>query len=99
MPEVVRWRKLSKLEACSLVDSLTARETETAWCLALGMPRERICRVLGVAPKTLDIYLANVRRKLCCETHGVAITLFMARGFQWPAAYDGAPDQECDKSA
>ena len=100
MPDVIRWRRLSRKDALASVQSLTPRETQVAYCFALGMDPERTGRQLGMSPKTVDIHSAAVRRKLACPNWGIAVTMFLANGFGWPSACDGAPEpEESDNTA
>jgi DNA-binding CsgD family transcriptional regulator len=47
---------------------LTPRENEIAWKLAKGWPRKQIADNFQISCHTLDIHLANIRKKCGCET-------------------------------
>ena len=69
---------LDPAKAKALVARLTARERQVAEQIAMGLPQKDIAKKLGIAPKTLDIFRGNVRKKLGAATHGIARIWFCA---------------------
>lgn len=89
---VVRHLQLSPARARTLFSTLSPQQKRVAWRLALGQRREYIARALGIAEKTVDIHMTDLRRKLHVPTAAVPILTFLAFGLNWPAEEDGPPE-------
>ena|SRR3990167_5952894 len=54
--------------ASGLTAQLTPRETECLFYLSSGQSAKRIARTLAIAPRTVDVHIENIKRKLACRT-------------------------------
>lgn len=94
VPSVVRWASLSCELAAELVETLTNREFDVAWCLALGMSPEIICRQLCISPKTFEVHRRTIYKKKfgMPSPEAIPIVMFLSvGGLRWPAKYNFAP--------
>jgi two-component system, LuxR family, response regulator FixJ len=55
--------RLSKAEADARLARLTPRESEVFWALILGQSTKEIARDLGISPRTVEVYRANIMIK------------------------------------
>jgi two-component system, LuxR family, response regulator FixJ len=55
--------RISKAEAEARLARLTPREAEVFWALILGQSSKEIARDLGISPRTVEVYRANIMVK------------------------------------
>ena len=70
--------------------TLTRREQEVLRRAALGWANKEIAHHLGMAERTVEFHLGNIRQKLKVATRLEAILWFKEHGFY----LDGEPDRE-----
>ena len=63
----------------ALIGRLSPREREVAELVAMGWPFDEIARKLGIARKTFDIYIGNIRERLGVTNHGIGRIWFAAQ--------------------
>lgn len=67
-------------EAQVLLSALTAREREVLDGLAKGYPNKTIAYDLGISPRTVEVYRANVMTKLDVRSFSEALRIAFAAG-------------------
>ena len=60
--------------------SLTPRERETLRLVINGKTTAAVAGVLGISPRTAELYLASVKRKLGCRTKSEVIHYLIKHG-------------------
>jgi len=68
------------LEIVELITSLTAREREVLDCLMAGQPNKIIGRNLDISPRTVEIYRANVMKKMRATSLSELVRLAIKAG-------------------
>ncbi len=63
---------------------LSARERECLLWLSRGLRNERIAERIGISPPTVELHLANARRKLAADTREQALARAIMLGIITP---------------
>jgi DNA-binding CsgD family transcriptional regulator len=60
---------------------LTARQTQIYTLLATGSTIKEIARILEISPRTVDMHIRRVRKRLCATTRDEAMARVVAYGW------------------
>jgi len=88
-------RRLASIEVCAtMVSSLTPRENEILILLAGGATNDGVARELGISPRTVQVHLDRLYRKLGVANRTGAVALYLksaAQERERPVAASAAP--------
>ncbi len=68
------------------VPVLTAREHEVLHCVATGQSNKEMAKELGIAPRTVERHIENLRHKIRARNRAHMIAKAMAYGVLLPGA-------------
>jgi two-component system response regulator FixJ len=75
-------RRGRNLEAAALVERLSPRERHVIEALMAGLPNKLVAHRLGLSPRTVEMYRANVMRKLEVRSLAEAVQIALRAGVQ-----------------
>ncbi len=79
--EDARLHRAAAETAASRIALLTAREQEVLAQLMQGRANKAVAQMLGISPRTVEIYRAKIMEKLCCRSLAEVVQLALAAGF------------------
>ena len=74
------WVKTDVNRSRLLFEMLSRKEVQVAKQIAFGVTSKEICRVMGIAVKTLDVNRDRIKTKLCCERCEIPLIVLTALG-------------------